>query len=227
MRFKLPVIISFMICIFLGASYGIHTYVAQKIIHQIPSQINHVFPPFIRLNYTDLKAENCILSLCFSAQNVTVSLPGNQADKPIIFTFGTVRIERHITGFYRITAHTTKEESSTTKSSIPIQIDFEGTGTKNQGTVQELLFQQNQFQARLSGTVNISDQSIHLKGRTVGLAQFTDQFVPPDLQFIVHFLLQDKPQEITITTDDEWIRVMDIPLILKKDFFNLNQFSIK
>ncbi len=220
---KLPIIIGgILVVALLGLSYGVHRYAAQEIVNRIPTQINRYLPPFIKLNYANLKADNCILSLCLSAQDVTVSLPGNEVGKTVTFNLGDVSFERGLTGVYHVVAKSVKGQDPLA-SEVPIQVDFDAAGTVNNGTVNKLSFQQNQFSAQLSGTIDRKTQSVNLQGDAVGLSQFVNQFVPPDLQFITSFLLQDnlqdKSQKISITTNDEWILFMDIPIIPKKNIF--------
>lgn len=220
LRLKLPIIIGgIIVVVLLGLSYGVHRYAAQEIVNRIPSQIDRFFPPFMKLNYTHLKADHCILSLCLSAQDVTVSMPGNEPGKQVTFDLGDVSLERGLTGVYHVVTESKKRQNQL-GTEMPIYVDFDATGTVNGGMVHQLSFQQNQFNAHLSGTVDRKTESIDLRGKADGLAQFMYQFVPSDLQFIVDFLLRGNSSEISITTDDEWVRFKDIRIVRKKRIFS-------
>ena len=203
--------------LFSGLSFGIHRFVAQKIVEELPRRINRVLPPYIRLTYTDLTSENCVFALCLSAKNVLVSVPSGMDGESISFSLGTVKATRNIAGFYRLTAD--KEASAITMPAEAIQVSLEADGTLQEIFVRHLTAQQGNFSGDLAGEINRDEKRIDLQGEAVGLARFIGQFIPPDLKFITDFIFQNAPQKISVTSDGEQIYFLDVPIMSAKFLF--------
>ncbi len=206
------------ITLLLGISYGTHQYIAKEIVNRAPKQLNQILPDTIKVHYTDLKSENCITALCVSAQNVTVTFP-DTLGRFVLIQLGQVQLERTITGIYHVHSNGINTENTAIKTN-PIQVKLTGSTDLNESTIKNLVLEQNQFNAQLSGTINKARQEINLEGDAVGLAQFIIQFVPQDFRFLVNLMLKDTKQEVTITSDNEWIRLLDLPIMPKKMIFH-------
>lgn len=206
----LGVVILMVLCI--PAGYG---YISHQIVSQLPNKIKHILPPYIRLNYDNLKSENCLVNVCLSAQNVYVTLPTDKPNTFSVFELGTIRFESNLLGLYKVTTHPKTNQQSDTS----IQITLSATGSSELIDVQNLFIRQNQFQATLSGTVSLTQQAIDLKGNAINLSDFSQQFIPENLRFLTSLLFKNTQQEITLTTDDEWIYFIKLPIIPKKLIF--------
>lgn len=204
--------------LFSGLSFGVHQFAGQKIVEEMPKQINRVLPPYIRLTYTDLTAENCVFALCLSAKNVLVSVPSGMDGESVSFSLGTIRASRNIAGFYRLTAD--KEENTIAMPAEVINVSLEADGTLQEIFVRHLSAQQGNFRGDLAGEINRDEKRIDLKGEAVGLAQFIGQFIPPDLKFITDFIFQNALQKISVSSDGEQIYFLDVPIMSAKFLFH-------
>ncbi len=203
--------------ILLSISYAGHQYAAKKIINTLPGQLSRVFPSSVRIEYTDLKADTCLVSLCLSADNLRISFPISISGDLIHLNLGKIHLKRSITGIYYV--DTSNQDNDSVKQN-QIDIQLNGSTNLNEASIKNLTLKQNQFEARLSGTINKARQEIYLNGESVNLAQFVTQFIPRDFQFLVNLMLKNTRQDITITTDDDWIKLLNIPIMQKKVIFN-------
>lgn len=216
--------------VFTGVSYIVNQKMAQKAVESMPVLAKKFLPPFVRLSYTHLETDTCVFSACLSAQNVTVQLPGNKRGESFVFNLGTVRLERDLIGHYVLSAtplekgtetqnDTAHTESASTDFLNPIRISFHVEGTLQHTRLHDFYVAQNSFSATLDGIIDRKNQIVDLKGKTEGLSTFAKQFFPRDLHSVADFLFDDTPQDINVTTDDTWIRVLDFPLVSKSAFF--------
>ncbi len=191
---------------------------AEKIISRFPTQIQRVLPSHIKLNYTDLKNDNCITALCLSAEDVTIILRNPVSGKDITLFLGSVQFERSLSGQYKATSNTESAQIDWQAQNM-IGINLSGQTNLNDIEIDNLTVQQSPFNGQLSGQIKIKEQLIDIKGKSNGLANFVKQFVQNKFHFLIDMTLKSGEQDIQITTDDSHILFSDFPIVPKKLLF--------
>ncbi len=208
------IIIGLLISIF----YGANRYIAGKIVERVPVQLNQTLPAYVQVHYTDLKNEKCAFSFCLSAQNVAVTFPGSLSGQLVTLHFGKVKINRSVMGYYQVKSNGIMMQKYLDKT-LPIQVRLSAQTDLKDITLTNLSLNQNQFQAQISGNINRKIQQINLTGKSIGLAQFASQFIPQNFRFLMNLALKNTEQNITITSDEKWVKLLNIPIMPKHIIF--------
>ena len=214
LKHKKTIILSTIIFIvfLLQIGYG---YVSHKIVEQFPKNVNRMLPPYIHLNYEKLKPDICFMAACVSAQNVSLTLPTETPNSFSVFEFGNVQFKSNLLGNYTLNTN----PPTSTKLHHPIQITISASGSFEKADIHNLIIRQNQFQATLTGTFSVKKQEIDLTGKAIYLTDFAQQFIPDNLQFLTSFLFKNNQQEITVSTDETWVYMMNLPILPKSMLF--------
>ncbi|MBR4931773.1 MAG: hypothetical protein IKZ02_01955 [Alphaproteobacteria bacterium] len=194
-------------------SWGIHSFIGSLVVEQAPRQIQRFSSHYAHIKYTDLKSQNCFFSTCLSADNVSIQL---KTIPPVSLYLGRVQIEKSLGGNYKIQTQT---DASKHPENIHLNLQIETD--LNNWTVQQADFNQinSSFKGQLTGRVNIQDKKIELTGQGAGLSDFFKQFIPPNFRFISNMFLKNQLQNISVKTDDDWIKILNIPVVSKKLIF--------
>jgi len=210
---KWILIVSGISSLFLLISWGIHSFIGSIVVEQVPRQIHRFSSRYAQINYTDLNTENCFFSTCLSADNVSIRL---KTMPPVSLYLGRVQIEKGLGGNYKI-----QTQTDASKHPENIHLNLQIDTDLNNWTVQQANFNQinSSFKGQLTGYINIQDKRIELTGQGAGLSDFFKQFIPPDFHFISKMFLKNQLQDISVKTDDDWIKILNIPVISKKIIF--------
>lgn len=189
------------------ASWGIHTLIAHYVINEIPNQLKRISPTMAQISYDTLSSENCLFSVCLKAENVRIILPQSQKTP---LNLGTLTVQKNLLKSYHIQSNASHQSN---RHQSDILIDLDATGTQYHWQIDKLNLAQKKFKAELSGSLDILGKAIKLQGKSYKLASFIKQFIPPDLGFMANLILSNNWQDIYIRSDENYIRIQDIPII--------------
>ena len=188
-------------------SWGIHTLIAHRVIQEIPNQLKRISPAMAQINYDGVLSENCLFKICLKAENVQIIIPQS---KQTPLYFGTLTVQKSLFSGYHIQ---TKTSSQNNVSPSAIYVDLNTTGTLYHWQIEQLNLAQKQFKAELNGSVDVLGKALKLQGKSLKLATFVKQFIPPDLGFMANLILSNDWQDIFIRSDENYIRIQDIPVM--------------
>ena len=189
------------------ASLGIHTLIAHRVIQEIPNQIKRISPEMAQISYSSVFSENCLFKVCLRAENVQVIIPQS---KQTPLYFGTLSVQKSLLSGYYIQTNTSNQNHH---SQSAILIDLNTTGTQYHWQIDKLNLTQNKFKAELSGSLDVLGKALKLQGKSYKLATFIKQFIPSDLGFMANLILSNDWQDIFIRSDENYIRIQDIPIM--------------
>lgn len=188
-------------------SWGIHTLIAHWVIQEIPNHLKRISPAMAQVSYDTVSSENCLFKVCLKAENVQITIPQS---KQAPLYFGTLTVQKSIFSGYHIQ---TKTSSQNNVSPSAIYVDLNTTGTLYHWQIEQLNLAQNQFKAELNGSLDVLGKALKLQGKSLKLATFVKQFIPPDLGFMANLILSNDWQDIFIRSDENYIRIQDIPVM--------------
>ncbi len=203
---------AFVFCALILLSGAVHTGIAALIVSKADIGIEWAAKRKIFVTWLELKPQFCLFQVCLNAKNVQVSV----SHPPFRFCPVDLTVRKGLFGAYKINV-TAGDDSSDC-----LQVTGQASGTLDFWHIQELSFWQNGLGGVVNGTVDMLGQEIKLEGQTRGLADFVSLFIPKDFQFLATLVFSNGEQKISVRTDENYIRIFDVPILPKSVIFCIN-----
>lgn len=179
--------------------------ISLTMVKNIPQYLKHFEKQGVFLSYDEVQSPFSFMGMRFRLKNVNAHL-FNQKIK-----LGDVQIDMSVFNFKRQTIMTTGGEGDS--------LLFECVQDDGFFIVDRAVLSFDVMDAQLDGFVDTKNKEFKLEGRANGLLKIAKKYISKEMIFLLSFVLSDYQQKITLDTKDNKIRINEIKVMDKNNFF--------